>query len=133
MHRILLKFDSVGIIASALCAIHCIANPFLFIAKACSSTCCSEAPLWWVGIDYFFLIISFISIFFINKDLTIKWLKIYFWISWTILLFTILNHSFNIIYLPKNFIYIPAFAIITLHFYNLKFCMCQKETYLSSK
>ena len=124
----LLPFDSVGIIASTLCAIHCIVTPFLFIAKACTATCCSDAPSWWLMIDYLFLIISFIAIFFISKNLSIKWLKNAFWISWIVLLFTIVNHSINITYLPKNFIYIPSILIIILHFYNLQFCKCQNET-----
>ena len=126
--RIHLPFDSIGIIASTLCAIHCIATPFIFIAKACTSVCCSDAPTWWIMIDYLFLIISFLAIFFINKNLNIKWLKIAFWISWIVLLITIVNHSLNIIYLPKNFIYIPSFSIIILHFYNLQFYQCQDKT-----
>jgi len=128
----LIPFDSIGIIASTLCTIHCIVTPFIFIAKACTATCCSEAPSWWLMIDYLFLIISFIAIFFITKNLTIKWLKNTFWISWIVLLITIVNHSINIIYLPKNFIYIPSILIIILHFYNLQFCKCQNETCCSN-
>ena len=127
MNRILVPYDSIGIIASGLCTIHCIATPFLFIAKACSATCCSDAPILWTLIDYLFLIISFLAIFFITKNLTIKWLKSSFWISWAILLLTILNHSIHIIELPHNFIYIPAFAIIILHFYNIQYCKCQNQ------
>ena len=128
MQKILLPFDSIGIIASTLCTIHCIVTPFIFIAKACTATCCSDAPSWWLMIDYLFLFISFIAIFFISKNLTIKWLKNVFWISWIVLLFTIVNHSINITYLPKNFIYIPSISIVVLHFYNLQFCKCQNET-----
>ena len=129
----LLPFDSIGIIASTLCTIHCIVTPFIFIAKACTATCCSDAPSWWLMIDYLFLSISFIAIFFISKNLTIKWLKNAFWISWIVLLFTIINHSINIIYLPKNFIYIPSILIVILHFYNLQFCKCQNETCCSKE
>lgn len=127
MNRIILPFDNIGIIASTLCTIHCIATPFIFIAKACTSICCADAPLWWVLIDYLFLIISFYAIFFISKNLTIRWLKASFWISWAILLATIVNHSINLIYLPQNFIYIPSILIVALHFYNLKFCKCQND------
>tara|TARA_B100001758_G_scaffold50625_1_gene41137 strand:- start:23998 stop:24396 length:399 start_codon:yes stop_codon:yes gene_type:complete len=128
MQKLILPYDSIGIIASTLCTIHCIATPFVFIAKACTATCCSEAPAWWLMIDYLFLIISFLAIFFINKNLNIKWLKSAFWISWIILLFTIANHSINIMLLPKNFIYIPSISIVVLHFYNLQFCKCKNET-----
>ena len=127
MNKITISYDSVGIIASTLCAIHCIATPFLFIAKACTATCCSEAPSWWLMIDYIFLAVSFFAIYFINKNLTIKWLKFSFWITWVVLLFTIANHTTNLLPIPKNFIYIPSSLIIILHFYNLKFCKCQNE------
>ena len=132
MNRIFLPFDSIGIIASTLCTIHCIVTPFIFIAKACTATCCSEAPSWWLMIDYLFLIISFIAIFFISKNLTIKWLKNTFWISWIVLLVTIANHSINLLYIPKNFIYIPSSLIIILHFYNLQFCKCEDGTCCSN-
>lgn len=131
--KIVFPFDSIGIIAGFLCAIHCIATPFLFIAKACSATCCSEAPTWWTAIDYLFLIISFIAIYFITKKDQNKWLKISFWTSWIILLITILNHSLNIISLPENFVYIPAGLIVILHIYNMQFCKCEKESCCQNK
>lgn len=128
MYKLSLPFDTIGMFAGILCTIHCLATPILFIAKACSTTCCSDAPVWWIMIDYLFLLISFIAIYFISKSLTIKWLKISFWISWIILLFAILDHSFEIFILPQNFIYIPSALIISLHFYNLKFCKCKTDT-----
>ncbi len=133
MIKKLYHYDSIGIIASSLCMIHCVGTPFIFIAKACSTTCCSDAPNWWIMIDYLFVIISFLAIYFISKKLTIVWLKIAFWATWVVLLFSILNHSFEITYLPKNFIYIPSFTIIALHFYNLKFCKCQGQSCCASK
>ena len=122
------SLDNVGIMAGSLCMIHCIGTPFLFIAKACSVSCCSDAPLWWQLIDYFFLIISFVAIYFITKKTIPNWVKISFWISWLILLLTILNHTFTIVEVPKYFIYIPASAIIILHFYNIRFCKCEEDS-----
>mgnify|MGYP006151826353 CR=1 FL=1 len=128
MKTISYSSDNVGIIASALCMIHCIGTPFLFIAKACTTTCCSEAPLWWQIIDYFFLIISFIAIYLVTQKTSLTWIKIVFWSSWIILLLTILNHTFQTFEIPKNFIYLPASTIIILHFYNLKFCKCSEDS-----
>ncbi len=128
MYKLSLPFDTIGIIAGILCTVHCLATPLLFIAKACSTACCADAPTWWIMIDYLFLFISFTAIYFISKSLNIKWLKISFWISWIILLFTILDHSVGIFILPQNFIYLPSALIILLHFYNLKFCKCKTET-----
>ena len=128
MNRVQLHYDNIGIFAGTLCAIHCIATPFIFIAKACSSTCCSEAPIWWITIDYLFLIISFIAIYYTNKSTSKYWLKLCLWGSWFLLALSIVSHTINITYLPKNFIYIPTFLIIILHLYNLKFCKCQEDT-----
>jgi len=132
MNRLTIPYDNIGIIASTLCMIHCIGTPFLFVAKACSATCCADTPIWWQIVDYLFLIISFTAIYFITKNTTIKWLKFIFWISWLILLITLLDHSFAFNLTPKNFIYIPAALIIILHFYNLKFCKCDGENCCSN-
>ena len=118
------QLDSIGILASSLCMIHCLGTPFLFVAKACAATCCSEAPIWWKVIDYLFLIISFIAIYLLSGNMK-KILKIAFWSTWTILLVTILNETFDLLYIPQNFIYFPAISIVLLHFYNLQFCGCK--------
>ncbi len=132
MDRLSIPYDSIGIMASTLCTIHCVVTPFIFIAKACTATCCSDAPAWWLMIDYLFLVISFLAIFFISKNLTKKWLLTAFWTSWFVLLFTIANHSIEIINLPSYFIYLPSISIVVLHFYNLQFCKCQNETCCSA-
>lgn len=122
------QLDKIGMLAGALCMVHCILTPFLFIAKACSSVCCADAPLWWQLVDYAFLIISLIAIYFISKKSKISWVKVTFWISWFLLLLTLLNHTFMIVSVPKYLMYIPASAIIILHFYNLKFCKCSEDS-----
>ena len=119
------QLDSIGILASSLCMIHCIGTPFLFVAKACTATCCSEAPIWWKIIDYIFLVVSFVAIYFINKNSSNQILKTTFWVCWFILLITIIDHSLNILNIPKNFVYFPAMLIVFLHFYNLRFCGCK--------
>ena len=128
MKNIIFPFDSIGIIASSLCMIHCLVTPILFIASSCTAICCSETPFWWQIIDYIFLTISFIVIFNLSYSITKKWLILCFWGSWFLLLTMILNHSFNIINLNSIFIYIPALIIILLHFYNMQYCKCEDKT-----
>ncbi|MBH83795.1 MAG: hypothetical protein CMP70_03885 [Flavobacteriales bacterium] len=122
-----IQFDKIGIISSSLCMIHCIGTPFIFIAKACTTTCCSNAPTWWIMIDYLFLIISFVAIYFTTYEETISWLKISFWTTWIFLLLATLEHSFSLSIFPNYFIYFPASLIIILHFYNLNFNVCKNE------
>ena len=64
MTKTALAYDNVGIIASTLCMIHCIGTPFIFIAKACSATCCSEAPLWWIMITIYFCLFLYSYLFY---------------------------------------------------------------------
>ena len=56
-----LTYDKIGVISSTLCMIHCIITPFIFLAKACSISCCSDGPVLWQIIDYLFLGISFLQ------------------------------------------------------------------------
>jgi hypothetical protein len=119
--------DLFGALASSLCLVHCAATPFLFIAKACSSTCCADSPIWWQAIDYLFIVVSFVAIYFATKKSTKTWIQTAFWGSWILLLFTLLAETFELGLFSKSFIYVPAFAIVGLHFYNLKYCQCSEE------
>ena len=95
------SYDSLGIIASSLCMIHCIGTPFLFLAKACSTTCCADAPLWWKAIDYAFLIVSFFAIYFIAKKSSNNTLNFIFWFFWGLLAITLFNETLGLFTLPK--------------------------------
>lgn len=115
----------VGIVASSLCLIHCLATPFLFILKACSSSCCADAPIWWQSIDYLFLVVSFVAIRYATKGSTKVWIVKALWVSWFALLCMVLFHTFRFNFFPEQLIYLPAFSIIGLHFYNRKHCRCK--------
>lgn len=121
------KSDYFGILASGLCLIHCFATPFIFIVKSCSATCCAESPVWWKTIDYLFVIISFIAVTQALKVSTKKIIKAGFIISWISLLTLILNESYMMFSIFKNAVFIPAFLLIFLHFYNIKTCKCEKS------
>jgi hypothetical protein len=119
--------DLLGVLASGLCMIHCIVTPFLFIAKTCSASCCDDSPTWWSWLDYVFLLISFFAVWQTSKNASNKWVKYALWFSWVLLLLSILNEKVKLITLPEIIIYLPAIALIALHFYNLKYCQCCKE------
>jgi len=121
------KSDILGTIVSSLCLIHCIATPFLFITQTSTATCCDGPPSWWKFIDYFFLTISFIAIYWSTKTTTIKWIKPLLWLSWFALLIVIMNEKLGIFPLAEAVIYIPAFALMILHLYNKKHCNCSTD------
>ena len=89
------KSDTIGALSSGLCMIHCLATPFFFVAAACSKSCCSAAPGWWLWIDYIFLVISFMAVLHSTKTIKISFVKYGLWISWGGLLLFILNVSYG--------------------------------------
>lgn len=122
------KSDSVGILSSSLCVIHCIATPFLFVAQTHIIRCCNTRPLWWSGLDMLFIIISAIAIYKSTTNVSKKWLPIVLWISWFLLLVVILNERLGWFKLIEAAIYVPSISLIFFHWYSSTFCKCKNET-----
>jgi len=114
------KSDSLGIIASGLCLLHCLATPLLFAAQ----TQIMRLPSWWSSIDLLFLIISAIAIYTSTTTVTKKWVKTAFWLSWVLLLSIILNEKIEWLSIPEAAIYLPATSLVFLHIYSTKYCQC---------
>jgi hypothetical protein len=127
MKLILQKPDNIGVLASTLCMIHCLASPFLFIAQTCSKTCCVATPMWWKWIDYLFIIISFFAIRRSTQLSTNNSIKLGLWLSWIALLVVIINENIGFLYLSETYKYIAAFSLVALHLYNQKYCQCKND------
>lgn len=123
----IVKSDSVGAIASGLCLIHCLATPLIFVAQACSASCCSSAPAWWRGIDYVFLAIAFFAIRKSTKSSSKAWIKYALWISWTALSLTLLIQLFPTIRMDHIYKHVAALSLVCFHLYSLRYCQCQGE------
>ena len=121
------KSDTIGALSSGLCMIHCLATPFFFFATACSASCCSAAPSWWQWLDYFFLIVSFIAVNQSTKSTNSKFVKYGLWISWIGLFILILNAKFLWFHTSPNTKFIPAFSLIGIHLYNLRYHKCNTK------
>ena len=121
------KSDIIGVTASGLCFLHCVATPFLFVAHA--STLSTEAthPWWWGGLDIMFLAISFFAVYWSARNTSRKWIKYTLWISWCLLSFIIVNEKFEILHLSEETIYLPSIALVFLHIYNHRYCRCDEE------
>ena len=119
--------DRIGIIASSLCMVHCIATPFLFLAGSSAAIHTDTSPEWWHWMDYLFLFISFIAVWQTSKTSSKNWVKYALWSSWLLLFAAIMNEKLALLSLPEITIYIPAIALVVFHFYNLKNCQCSKE------
>ncbi|MAJ45003.1 MAG: hypothetical protein CMF96_09720 [Candidatus Marinimicrobia bacterium] len=108
--------------------VHCLATPFLFLATTtCSATCCDTAPSWWQWIDYVFLIVSFFAVMNSVKKSNSNFIKYALWTSWFGLLLFVINAKFNFFYTSEYIKFIPAFSLIALHLWNLKFYQSQVD------
>ncbi len=120
--------DQVGAIASGLCVIHCIATPFLFVVQSCSvSNCCDGGPTWWSSIDYLFIIITLFAVLQSAKTTSKDWMKKALISTWVVLTLMIIYEKIGIFPISEWWKYMAAFAMVSLHLYNLRFCQCKEE------
>ena len=118
----------MGAFASGLCIIHCLATPLIFVAQACSISCCADAPGWWVWMDYGFLFIAALAIRMSMRNTTSQWVKFGFiacWVSLATLIVGKTEFSWSI---PQYMVYLPALGLIAVHVVNLKYCQCTEDT-----
>lgn len=127
MNAIAIRTDKVGIVASMLCMVHCLATPFLFLAKSYSISCSVASPAWWSSLDIIFLIISFLAVYQSGKNTSKSWIKYALWTAWVLLLIILSNEKLHLLHLWEHTIHFPAVALIALHFYNSKFCKCNTD------
>lgn len=125
---VLFKSDTIGAAASLLCLLHCLATPIIFMAQACTDSCCTDSPTWWNFIDFFFLLISFFAVYRSTQTTSKEYMKYALWISWLVLFVTILNEKAEVFPLPESLTYFAAIALVLLHLYNMKYCNCNDET-----
>jgi hypothetical protein len=116
--------DTFGILACALCIIHCIATPFVFTAYTYSNIQQIVYPIWWKNLDYIFLIISFVMVYFSSQTTLIGFMKYFFWLSWLLLCVMIINEKMGLLSVPEYMTYGSAALLSTIHLYNLKYCQC---------
>ena len=125
------RSDILGAIASSLCLIHCLATPFIFIAQAGAvghhHHHGEAAPLWWHSVDFIFLVISFLAVYYSALNTRLKWMPIALYVSWGLLALFILNEKFHLLHLDHIFILVPAISLVGLHLYNRKYCGCDDE------
>lgn len=121
--------DKLGMLASSLCLIHCIATPFLFLAHTASHAADHHVskPLWWKSMDFIFLALSFIAVYRSTQTTSRPIMKYLFWSLWGILFASILNEKLELIHLGESIIYVVTLSLVALHFYNQKYCKCDDE------
>ena len=121
------KSDIIGMAASSLCLLHCLATPFLFIAHASTIAVETAHPWWWGGLDIMFLAISFFAVYWSTRTTSSRWMKYALWISLIMLSLIILNEKFAFWHIVEEAIYIPSMALVFLHIYNRRYCSCADD------
>ena len=127
MKLIIKNSDYIGASTSGLCMLHCFATPLIFLSQSAAINISQEITFLWYLLNYIFLLISFIAIYYSVKNSSnflVKVLLYSFWISLSAL---IINEALLLFPIPELYTYISAFTLITLHMYNLKYCRCNDD------
>ena len=127
MKIIINNSDKIGVVSSSLCMLHCFATPFLFLTQSSLIFLSLDFTLPWLLINYVFLFISFIAIFFSVKNSSNKIIRVLLYLFWFLLSGLIINESLGILSIPETATYLSASSLICLHIYNLNYCRCDNE------
>ncbi len=127
MKLIIKHSDYIGASASGLCLIHCIATPFLFLSQASLISVSNETLFLWQSLNFLFLTISFIAIYYSAQNSSNLYVKVLLFSTWLILSSLILIELFEILFVPEFYTYIAAISLSGLHIYNLKYCRCKDD------
>jgi hypothetical protein len=128
MKLIIKHSDYVGASASGLCLMHCIATPILFLSQASLISISNEMLFLWQSLNFLFLAISFIAIYYSVQNSSNSYVKILFFLNWLILSALILIELFEILSIAEFYTYIAATSLSILHIYNLNYCRCEDDS-----
>jgi len=116
--------DLLGVLASGLCAIHCAVTPLFFMAKPFMHSSVdfhSHGNGLWAMLDYVFLVLCLVAVWFSSKHTTHKTIKWVFWSAWFIfstgLLSELLKFHHSI-----WLMYAGSATLIIAHIINYRFC-----------
>ena len=119
--------DKVGVASNILCMLHCFATPFIFLSQTQTAHISHDVPFAWQIINYFFITVSAIAVYYSAKNSTNNIVKLLMVVSWSILSFLIISEGLELLHLPEIFTYLSASFLSLLHIYNLKYCTCNDE------
>jgi|TARA_B110000211_G_scaffold229728_1_gene287995 hypothetical protein len=121
------RSDIIGATASAMCFIHCLVTPFLFVAYSNTAIIEDTHPWWWGILDIVFLVISFFAVYWSTYNTSKQFVKYIFWTLWMLLALIIINEKWEIAHIAEVFIYLTTLGLVFLHFYNRRYCQCEDD------
>ncbi|RCS27032.1 MerC domain-containing protein [Polaribacter sp. WD7] len=126
------KPDNLGIIASLLCFIHCLATPLLFVLQATTFNVSNSVSFWWQSFDLIFLIVGLIAIYHSSKTTSKMLMKYLLWFFWFFLFFLVVNEKIHFFHIPEFIMYTTTLSLSALHFLNLRYCKCKDDSCCAS-
>jgi len=127
MKLIIKNSDYIGASTSGLCMLHCFATPLIFLSQAAAINISPEITFLWYSLNYMFLFISFIAIYYSVKNSSNFLVKVLLYLFWLLLSALIINEGLSIFPVPELYTYISALSLSSLHIYNLKYCRCDDD------
>ena len=119
--------DIIGASASAMCFIHCLVTPFLFVAYSNTVIIENTYPWWWGILDIVFLLISLFAVYWSTYNTSKQFIKYTFWTLWILLALIIINEKWEIVHVAEVFIHLTTLGLVFLHFYNRRYCQCEND------
>lgn len=122
--------NSLGVVASALCMVHCAVTPFLFALHPVMENWAathdhahahSHGSLFWESFDYLFLVLSLVAVWFSVRHSHNKALKGILWMAWGVLTFGLLIELQGIAW-GQYIMYVGSAALIIAHIQNYRIC-----------
>ena len=127
MKLIIKNSDYIGASTSGLCMLHCFATPLIFLSQAAAINISPEITFLWYSLNYMFLFISFIAIYYSVKNSSNFLVKVLLYLFWLLLSALTINEGLSIFPVPELYTYISALSLSSLHIYNLKYCRCDDD------
>lgn len=128
--------DFLGIIASGLCAIHCAITPVFFLAKPLlehSKASHSHDNVFWASLDYVFLVLSLIAVWYSSKHTSHKKIKWILWLAWLVFSIGLVSEIVEFHY-GIWLMYAGSIALIIAHVKNYQYCKkCKAENKTSDQ
>ena len=121
--------DVLGATASGLCAIHCALTPVFFATRPVLESTIdkhSHGSGFWALLDYLFLILSLVAVWFSARHTVLTAIKRLLWGAWSVFAIGLLSEAFHFTH-GKWFMYLGSFALVVAHIYNHRYCKKSKR------
>lgn len=122
--------DWLGTAASGLCVIHCTLTPLFFAAKPVLAGMVGKhahGPGLWASLDYIFLVLSFLAVWYSARHTTHTTLKWVLWAAWGAFAFGLLSELLELSF-GQWFMYVGSISLVIAHVKNYHHCQqCKIE------